>query len=148
MKLRPAAVVVAVLVSLILIIFMMVWMALPHAGQDVTSSRYNGFKPGQVYRLKKRMVLWSVPASEKMYDSDVIDFKSVGEANKDSDLRIGTRIRFDKTIWVSGHLGAAPVAYGTILDPPFVSRFVNLTRLSRHSRNLAEPDPALLEESP
>lgn len=86
------------------------------------------------------------PARPDTYD--VLDYSPVGSADERFDLLpVGTRIRFEKTVWMVGHLGGSPVAFGRILDPPFKSHLVNLARVSTHSANhRVGPDAEFLSE--
>jgi hypothetical protein len=84
---------------------------------------------------------------------DVIDFPSIGFEDMGHNLPVGTRIRFEKTIWMASDniliRDGSPVAYGTILDPPFESHRVNLVCVSEYTGNRrAQPDPEFLSETP
>lgn len=99
--------------------------------QDVTNTRYNGYAPKGIYRLQKPMQLAHFPAAIKLPTNYYIREPTAPGPSVDGELPVGTRIRFDKTLWAPSHEGSgAPVAYGTILDPPFESRFVNLNHVS------------------
>lgn len=135
----------AVLIALAMSLF-----ALLHIrdGQDVTHSSYNGYKVRGVYCLKQRMKISGNydPACPGTYD--VLDTPSIPPYDIGPDLPVGTRIRFDKTIWIIGHLGGAPVPFGTVLDSQFKSHLVNLVRVSKYTGNRhVQPDPEWLSET-
>jgi hypothetical protein len=121
------------------------------AWQDETHTHYNGYTVGGVYRLLKPMQLAHFNSSDigrsyvpsnyyvasHMYPGPFLD----------GDLPVGTRIRFEQTIWAPSHEGpGSPVAYGVILDPPFASKLVNLIYVSDQSivEQRAQPDTNLL----
>lgn len=145
---RPALIVVAIIGAIFVAVLI---LRHPRSGQDVTHSSYNRYRVGGVYYLKKAMKISGnfSPADPRTYD--VIDFPSVGFTDKNhGDLPAGTRIRFEETIWVPSYKGpGAPVAFGTILDPPFDSHRVNLALLSDYtSGQCARPNTELLAENP
>jgi hypothetical protein len=121
------------------------------AWQDETHTHYSGYTVGGVYRLLKPMQLAHFNLSDvgdKYIPSNyyVADHMYPGPF-LDGDLPVGTRIRFEKTVWAPSHEGpGSPVAYGVILDPPFVSKLVNLIYVSDKNavEQIAQPDTNIL----
>jgi len=121
------------------------------AWRDETHTRYNGYTVGGVYRLLKPMQLAQFTSSDiggQYVPSNYYIASDMSPGpHLDGDLPVGTRIRFEKTVWAPSHEGSgSPVAYGVILDPPFASKLVNLVYVSDKSvaQGRAQPDTNLL----
>jgi hypothetical protein len=125
-------------------------MPMSHSdGEDVTMTRYSGYKAGAIYRLRQPMRLAHFPDWVKLPTNYYISQDTPSGPFTDGELPVGTRIRFDKTLWASSHVrSGAPVAYGTILDPPFESKFESLRGLSddAHRVGRAQPNSGLLSQ--
>jgi hypothetical protein len=121
------------------------------AWQDETHTQYNGYTIGGVYRLLKPMQLAHFNSSDiggqYVPSNYYIDSGMSPGPHLDGDLPVGTRIRFEKTVWAPSHEGpGCPVAYGVILDPPFASKLVNLIDVSDKNavEQIARPDTNIL----
>ena len=117
------------------------------AWQDMTHTRCNGYAVGGVYRLQKPMQLAHFDVIKDYLPSNYyVTSHAYPGPYLDGDLPVGTRIRFEKTVWAPSHEGpGAPVAYGVILDPPFAPRLVNLCYVSDGNVDgRAQPDTNFL----
>ncbi len=137
----------ALIVSLMALV---VLMMMRHTDwQDVTKTRYNGYKPGAIFRLRKPMRLAHFPTGLRLHSNYYITQDTPAGPFTDGELPVGTRIRFDEALWAPSHEGpGGPVAFGTILDPPFESRYVSLLGLTERADRVgrAQPNPSLLSQ--
>ncbi len=135
-------------------------MSSPRDGADVTDTQYNGgYVRNRVYTTIEPLGVYYTPPSVSLpvtqYYLDGLPSPKYASMNAGLSyvvLPAGSRIRFDKMLWLQGHFswngtgGAMVVAYGTILNGPCTGRVVNLVYVSKQYDLVGKcmPSPAIL----